>query len=178
MHFTCATCGKEHDGIPSYGADRPAQWWHVPENRRERDVLLSTDSCIIADRFFFVHGCIELPVIGTDETFSWGVWVSLKKETFLIWQAHYDVAQRSHIGPFFGWLCTALPGYPDTLNLKTTVHVRDDGIRPFIELEPTDHPLAVEQRRGITMERIQEIIQQVEHSAVEQTNPADRKGGG
>ncbi|MGW1264432.1 DUF2199 domain-containing protein [Streptomyces drozdowiczii] len=33
-----------------------------------------------------------------------------------------------------------------TLNLKTRVHTRPVGDRPFVELEPTDHPLAIEQR--------------------------------
>jgi hypothetical protein len=41
--------------------------------------------------------------------------------------------------------------------LKTKVHLRDKGIRPYIELEPTDHPLAIEQQEGITKERIAEI---------------------
>ncbi len=31
------------------------------------------------------------------------------------------------------------------------------GIRPSIELEPTDHPLAKEQRDGITWERVLQI---------------------
>ena len=28
---------------------------------------------------------------------------------------------------------------------------------PYVELEPTDHPLAIEQRNGITLERVKEI---------------------
>jgi hypothetical protein len=50
-------------------------------------------------------------------------------------------------------------GYPDTLNLKAHVHNRELGVVPFIELEPTDHPLAIEQREGITMERVKDIAQ-------------------
>lgn len=38
-----------------------------------------------------------------------------------------------------------------------------DGPRPFIELEPTDHPLAVEQRTGITQDRVREIAEAVLH---------------
>jgi hypothetical protein len=33
----------------------------------------------------------------------------------------------------------------------------DDSVRPYIELEPTDHPLAVEQRNGISVDRVAEI---------------------
>ena len=46
---------------------------------------------------------------------------------------------------------------PSTENLKTRVHLRDDGVRPYIELEPTNHPLAIAQRNGITVDRIAEI---------------------
>ena len=49
----------------------------------------------------------------------------------------------------FGWFSSRLPGYPDTLSLKCMVHPRDDGMRPAIELEDSDHPLAVQQCGGI-----------------------------
>jgi hypothetical protein len=52
----------------------------------------------------------------------------------------------------FGWFSNQVPGYPDTLNLKCDVSPRDDGMRPLITLEPTDHPLAVQQREGISFE--------------------------
>ena len=55
--------------------------------------------------------------------------------------------------------------YPDTLNLKTRVHLRDDGVRPSIELEPTEHPLAIEQRDGITAERVAELYARLVHGA-------------
>jgi hypothetical protein len=66
--------------------------------------------------------------------------------------------------PYFGWLCTFLPIYPSTVSLKTRVHIRPVGQRPFVELEPTDHPLAVEQRNGITMDRVREIAEILLHA--------------
>lgn len=41
---------------------------------------------------------------------------------------------------------------------------RPIGHCPFIELEPTDHPLATEQRNGITMDRVREIAEALLHS--------------
>ena len=96
-------------------------------------------------------------MIGEKEPFSWGVWVSLSKEHFLTFVRYLEEPKCSHIGPFFGWLSAALPLYPDTENLKTRAHLRDNGIRPYIELEPTDHPLALEQRNGIPVSRVAEI---------------------
>ena len=60
-------------------------------------------------------------------------------------------------------LSTALPIYPDTINLATNVHTRAVGVRPFVELEPTEHPLALEQRNGITWARVLEIASIMQH---------------
>ena len=46
-----------------------------------------------------------------------------------------------------------LKPYPDTMNLKSRVHLRNHGHRPTIELEPTDHPLALEQRNDFGRSR-------------------------
>ncbi|GAB5404914.1 MAG: DUF2199 domain-containing protein [Aureliella sp.] len=133
-------------------------YWDIPEDRRESDVLLTSDSCVIADRFFFVHGCLEIPIHATEREFVWGVWVSLSEENFMKWQDCYEAELRSDIGPFFGWLCNELRMYPSTLNLKTMVYLRNNGIRPRIELEQTDHPLSQEQHGGISVERALELV--------------------
>ena len=60
--------------------------------------------------------------------------------------------------PYFGWLANAIPGYErTTLNLRTHLHTRPVGMLPLVELEPTDHPLAVEQHSGIAPGRIEQI---------------------
>ena len=126
------------------------------------DVYLTSDSCVIAGRFFFIRGCIDIPIIETDEQFTWGVWVSIKEENFFLWQDHYETTRRSHLGPFFGWLSTQLPVYPETLHLKTMAHLRDEGIRPYIEVEHSEHPLALEQHEGMTLDRALEIVHTIE----------------
>ena len=49
------------------------------------------------------------------------------------------------------------------LSLKANVHTRSVGQRPYVELQPTDHPLSVEQQKGITIERVQEIAEALLH---------------
>ncbi|MGQ0416884.1 DUF2199 domain-containing protein, partial [Bacillus sp. HC-TM] len=36
------------------------------------------------------------------------------------------------------------------------------GTAPYVELEPTEHPLAIEQRNGITLERVKEIQEMIQ----------------
>ena len=110
-----------------------------------------------------MRGSLEIPVRGSDDPFVWGVWVSLSEENFFRFQELLDVELRSRHGPFVGWLCSPPKPYPDSLHLKTEVHLRDRGIRPSVVLEPTDHPLAVEQREGISTERVAEIYEMMIH---------------
>jgi len=162
--FKCSTCDELHEGMPTFGWRAPLSYYEVPEEEREKRCDLGSDDCVIDEKFFFVRGCLEIPVIGEEDKFSWGVWVSLSEASYLEWTKCFKSEKRSHIGPFFGWLNAWLKPYPDTVNLKTMLHLRDNGIRPFIELEPTDHPLAVEQREGITVERVAEIYSLMMHS--------------
>lgn len=162
--FKCSTCDEIHEGMPTFGARAPLSYYEVPEEERESRCDLGSDHCVIDRQFFFVRGCLEIPVIGESEPFSWGVWVSLSEASFRDWVECYESDKRSQIGPFFGWLNAWLKPYPDTVNLKTMVHLRDNGIRPFIELQPTDHPLAIEQREGITVDRLSVIYARMMHS--------------
>jgi hypothetical protein len=128
------------------------------------DCGLSSDQCVIQGQAFFVRGLIEIPVTDLDEVFSWGVWVSLSHEKFARAAELWETPGRESEPPYFGWLSTDLPIYsPSTINLKTNLHTRPVGQRPLIELEPTDHPLAVEQRSGITMARVQQIAEALLH---------------
>ncbi len=75
----------------------------------------------------------------------------------------WDEEGRENEPPYFGWLSVELPYPVSTLNLKTLVHTRPVGFRPLVEVEPTDHPLATEQRNGITLARVQEIAGEMMH---------------
>lgn len=161
--FVCSSCNEVHEGMPSFGAAAPLSYYDVPDHEREKRCDLGSDDCVIDEKYFFVRGCIEIPVHGEEEPFSWSVWVSLSEQSYLDWVKHFDVAKRSNCGPYFGWLNAWLKPYPDTINLKTQVHLRDDGFRPLIELEATHHPLAIEQREGITRERVAEIYAMMVH---------------
>jgi hypothetical protein len=163
--FRCRTCGKYHRDLPlSYGAEAPLVYYDIPEDERESRTLLSSDQCVIDEKFFFIVGNIDIPILGRDEKFSWSVWVSLSLKNFKRAYELWTTPGRESEPPYFGWLSTRLPGYPDTLNLKTMVHTRSVGRRPFVELEPIDHPLAVEQRNGITWDRVKEIAELAMHA--------------
>jgi hypothetical protein len=147
----------------SYRTEAPAYW--SAELAGDPDSGLDEDLCVIKGEYFFVNGNIDIPIIGEDGIFSWGVWVSLSHTNFLRTMELWTTSGRELEPPYFGWLSTELPVYAPhtTVGLKTNVHTQPVGVRPTIELEPTDHRLAVEQRTGITRERVREIAQLVMH---------------
>jgi hypothetical protein len=162
--FHCRQCGEYHAELAmSFGAEAPAFYDMLPPEEREQRADCCSDLCVIDDRWYFVRGCLEIPVLDGDGPFIWGVWASVSETSFKRIIQVLETPGREAEPPYFGWLSTALPGYPQTLKLKTHVHTMPIGVRPRIELEPTDHPLAVEQREGITMARVREINELLLH---------------
>lgn len=163
MRFRCSRCGKHHEGLPDVGFDAPFYYYTVPEAERERRCTLTSDFCSIDNEDYFIRGCLEIPILEHREIFAWGVWMSVSDVNFNHYKDVFDDRFQSHVGPFVGWLSNQLPVYAETLALKVRAHLRDEGARPAFELEPTEHPLAVDQRNGISLERLQAIYEATLH---------------
>jgi hypothetical protein len=169
LRWTCSRCGSVHDGAPlDWSYDAPIYWHSLSEEERESRGRLSEDLCVIRDEdgdLFFIRGVLPIPVAGPEKEFRYGVWASLSEKSFRRVVDLWDDPSRTEEPPYFGWLSNSISGYPETLSLKTNVHTRALNLRPLIELEPTDHPLAVEQREGISARRLQEIVELHLHEA-------------
>ena len=140
----------------AYGVDAPAYW--APELEGDELSELTQERCVIIAEHFFLRGVLPVRVHDADDAFEWGVWVSVSEANYRRAIELWDDERREQTPPMFGWLSTDLPVYePTTINLKTMVHKRAPGLRPVVELEHTDHPLAVEYHQGITVARVAEI---------------------
>jgi hypothetical protein len=165
--YHCRTCGKFHGDLPlSFGPDAPVYWYGLSETEREQRSELSTDQCIIDHEHFFIRGRLEIPIIGSGQCFTWLVWTTLSEENFVRASELWDTKGRESEPPYFGWLSVELASIYNgvsTVNLETLVHTRPVGSRPYVELEATDHPLAIEQRKGMTWDRVHEIAERLLH---------------
>ena len=54
----------------------------IPELERHDRTKLDSDVCLIDRKDIYVRGCLEIPIVGHDDHFTWGVWVSVSKESF------------------------------------------------------------------------------------------------
>ena len=162
--WTCPCCGEAHGSVFDLACRRPDYWRDGEDYSLNSSALtskhfLSEDFCILDNEHFFVRCVLEIPIVGapSGEKFAYGVWSSLSEKNFRIYADNFDEGTYDGLGPWFGWLSNRLHGYPDTLSMKCQVHPKVGRLRPSVELQAVDHPLALEQREGLTFDRLLEI---------------------
>src|SRR5579862_9023981 len=162
--FKCGICGKWHDKLPmSYSVKVPSAVPAIDDSELESRVVFTLDQCVIDKRAFYVRGRIPVPVLGRREPFIWGVWAQVGEPDFLRAHAVWKKEGREKEPPFCGWLNTPIPLYPNTLNLELRIITQVVGRRPHFEIVDSAHPLGIEQRKGISMERVREIAEAFIH---------------
>ena len=173
--YKCATCGKVHEGLPmSFAADSPDMYADMTRNERDARCIRGSDQYVIDNTFFYVRGCLEIPIIDSDEVFLWGVWASVREEVFDEISECWNLAGRENIrGPFKGRIANSLSVYPTTLNLKIQILIQRVGQRPLFLVEENDHQLATEQRLGIDREKAMALAALLLHQ-----EPMGFPGGG
>ncbi len=161
--FRCSSCSKIHEGSPSFAFRAPDPYLEQTDEVRDAGKL-SNDLCWYEDadgKHFFIRVCLEVPIHGVGEPFLWGVWVSLSEHSFDHYVETYDAPDLTK--SYFGWFCNGLPYYENTYALKVLVHPRSGQVRPFIELEKSSHPLAIDFHQGISIQKAQEIAESIMH---------------
>jgi hypothetical protein len=154
----------EHDDLPLDWAFEAPVYWEGPRGAND---FLDADLCVWTDdagrESFFIRGVLELPVVGSDQVFAYGVWSSLSEDSFRRVVELWEDPLRVEEPPYFGWLSNSIPDFPDTLNLPLSVVTRDLELRPTFELHDGGHPLVTAQRHGVTLDFVREIAEKNLH---------------
>ena len=120
--FICTRCGEFHEVLPMcFGAEYPDYYFSVPTHERQHRVEYTGDFCVVDEEHFFIRARIEIPVIDSEELFCWNVWTSLSETNFIRTNEKLDDPERVGEPPYFGWLQTVIPGYTNTINIRTLV---------------------------------------------------------
>jgi len=162
--FACRVCSERHDVLPlSYSVKAPKAVTAIPLDELERRVVITPDQCVIDGKDFYLRGRILIPVIGLDEPFVWGVWAEIGPKNFLRANDLWNVPGREREPAFPGWLNTELFLFGNTINVEVSVHTQVVGRRPHFVVSDESHPLAIEQRGGIALQRVEEIAETILH---------------
>src|SRR5262245_24587582 len=127
--WQCAKCGEIHIGVPlSFAADFPDMYANLTREERDTRAMIASDQCVIDQKWFFIRGCLEIPIHGRDEPFIFGVWASIREEFYDAIADCWTLEGREDVrGPFKGRLANSLSVYPETLNLKTEIRLQAVG---------------------------------------------------
>jgi hypothetical protein len=157
--FLCPVCGETHALSYRFSPDvkAPVAILAVPEDERTERIVLSLDQCVIDNTSFFLRGRIPIPVHGREEPFIWGVWAEVSPKNFLRAHELWHVPGRESTPPFAGYLNNEIPLYGNTIDLEVDVQTQVVGRRPSFFVRDATHPIATEQRDGISLERVGEI---------------------
>jgi hypothetical protein len=158
LRYTCACCGKTFNGLPALAFSTPSNFPQMPLWRRLTLGSKMEDLYISSEQDArFVRCVLQIPILGTSETLDWGVWCSLSRDSFKRYRRTFRGRAQSKLGSMSSWFSSHCPGYPETFGLTCKIIPQDERMRPLVELEACDHPLSVDQREGVTMERAVEL---------------------
>ena len=162
--YRCSHCGQVHAGPAfSHEIEAPDRWWQISEFKRGEGEL-DEELCVVDNREFFIKGNLWISVRDGEQEFNWTVWASISREDFERSVELWDFAGREMEPAYPGRLANELALYPDSLGLEVKVHTLSVGERPMVALQPTEHPLGLEQRNGVRLARVREIGEFVLHA--------------
>ncbi len=164
--YKCSCCGKVYEEIPlCFGSDYPDYYYSVPPDEREKRIEMAESLCVVDGEHFF-HRCrLAIPIIDYKEDFIWNVWTSISRENFIKRNDLWTNPERVNEPPYFGWLQTIIPIYGETLNIKTMAYEQSAGSIPALEIIEENHPLYIDQKNGITLEKAFTIVDEIMRNA-------------
>lgn len=176
MGFRCGVCGEYHDELPmDIAFMHPAEYFTVPEQERAARVYFNEDYCVIDNEVFVIRGILPLPVIDSEKDFAWGVWAIINEADFKKYLELWGAPDAGAEPPFLGMLSGGVRDryYPDSDLLPVAVQLRSGNARPIFKVISDQHALGVDQRQGITMEKVHSFVSDLLEAKSKMAKSAD-----
>ena len=158
--YTCSTCGKEHEGLPSdWGFKLPDEVHALSYIERYKRAKYNADLCTLDEQRHFIRGVLPIPLVDQDDTFGWGIWAEVNRSTHDAYVEAFnsDAPEPAHRT---GVLVNHVPGYSETSGLAVGIQFNAKGARPtFTFATGVVHGLAHEQLSGISQKRHHDILE-------------------
>lgn len=162
MGFTCTVCGEYHDDLPlDIRFELPEAIYQLDAGDREQRAQVWDDAAILDAEGprarHFVRGLIEVPILGLEAYFGYGVWIEVAEEDWLGLGDLWEAPDGSTNPPFEGTLANEIASYPGSDGLPVLLRLRDPGTLPSVTVMAAEHPLGHAQERGISRGRSEEL---------------------
>lgn len=160
--WVCPACGDRHEGpLTFFAQPAPELWATAPLWARIRAGRSRSFRSFktTGKRRYFVRGHLMIPRLEQpDDPFGWSVWAEVDETDFRLLVDTLEDPQRVEQAPIRGHLDADLPYEDPTRGLSVLLHQNPPGeVSDITVSEAEHHPLAIEQRNGITETRVAEI---------------------
>ena len=167
MEYKCSKCGKVHDEWPALGFTTPDQYHELSEEEKDKVAEISEDFCVIkyedqTDRF--IRCVLFQEVNDCCQNLEYGVWVSVSEKSFNEYKSFFQSGDNDAV--YFGYLCSQIPEYEDTLGIKMNVVVSQGDNRPEVipHDDQMDDPFVKDYYEGISKEEAEQRIKSMVES--------------
>jgi len=159
--FKCSECGKIHSDWPALAFKSPANYHYLSETEKVEIGKLDSDFCEIhydnqIDRFIRVT--LFQKIYDACENLQYGLWVSLSDKSYDDYKKNYN--NENHVTKYFGWLCSNIHEYGNTLSIPCDVITKTGNDRPEIfPHQDFDHPFVKDYYSGISKKEAEKRIE-------------------
>ncbi|KAA1245785.1 DUF2199 domain-containing protein [Aquimarina sp. RZ0] len=161
--FKCSECGEVHENWPALAYKTPTPFHNLSESEKETIGRIDSDFCVIkhedqTDRFIRV--VLKQEVNDYDDILEYGLWVSLSEQSFTDYSENFS--NENHETQYFGWLCSDLPDYDNSVSIPTTVVTKTGNEKPEIfPHKDFDHQFVKDYYNGISKQEAERRIHQM-----------------
>lgn len=168
--FACS-CGERHVGLFPVNMLTPAVWDgpkdYAPDEEIQLDrTFISSNYCVWQGQNFAMRMRLPLQMRGAaPAAFMYTVWASVERPSLEAYLAAKQQNTLNNETRFQARLINRIAGHHDTSNLMGVAFQQEDGFPPLLLLagqQPytnrPDHPILVEQRQGIGLDRALELF--------------------
>jgi hypothetical protein len=160
--FRCGCCGQSFGGVFDISFDHPDMWPHGNREASGETSLtvgedrLTSDLCRLGDDHF-VRCVLPIPIRGSDEVFSFGVWGSVATENFDRYVKGWQAEDYGDFDGCFSWLTNALPGIPTSESVPCDLVIGELTQRPKLFAHEDAGAVRDAQSQGITFDDLLDI---------------------
>ena len=154
----CSHCGE---AASSHQLDRafglPDVVFAMKGEERTKRAQGDTDIVVVDKKWFYIRGVVFLAVKDAERKFGIGFWAEVNRDV-AIWYADHYAEDNTAAPQSKGRLANSFAAMGRTLDLPVIVSWGDKTSRPTFSVEDGGSRLYAEQRDGITMARVHELL--------------------
>ena len=161
MKTKCSGCGQVHNFEDmDLVFEFPDEMSKMSEDMRSERCAYTPDICVIDMERYLIRGVIHMNVLEGNRYWGIGAWAQVSEKDFLRYKELWSDEKQGQEPPFKGTIANMMPDdeYPSTMGMSCEVQLTDASSRPKIILTNVAHPLAIEQRKGISSEKVIHLL--------------------